>query len=68
MMAFGVVTMDAEKIKQLSTLPGGSYLLEDSSVVGFLHVEVQQMLITTMMVHQRWYGINQDFLVRAFII
>lgn len=60
---FGVATIDVKKIKQLSTLPD---LLEDPSVLGLLHVEVQQSLIAAMMVHQRWYGINQDFLVRAF--
>lgn len=57
---FGVATMNIEKIKELSTLPD---LLEDSSVVGFLWVEEQQMPIATMMVHQWQYHTNRDSLV-----
>lgn len=57
--------MDAEKIKQLSTLPG---LLEDPSAVGLLCAEAQQLQIATPMVHQQCYGIKQEFLVRAVVI
>lgn len=62
---FGVATMDAEKIKQLSTFPG---LLEDPSVVVLMYIEVQQLLIATLMLHQWCYGTKQNFLVREFAI
>ncbi|KAK4806213.1 hypothetical protein QYF61_001136 [Mycteria americana] len=58
--AFGVATVNTEKIKQLSTLPG---LSEDPSVMGLLQVEEQQVPIATMMVHQQQYRTNRDSLV-----
>ncbi|GAB0203748.1 hypothetical protein GRJ2_002840400 [Grus japonensis] len=57
--AFGVATVNAEKIKQLSTLPG---LSEDPFVVGLLRVEEQQVPIATRTVHRRQYCTNQDSL------
>lgn len=49
---FGVASGDVEKIKQLSTL---SSLLENTSVVGLMHVEEQQVPIATMAVHWSQY-------------
>ncbi|GAB0203300.1 hypothetical protein GRJ2_002795600 [Grus japonensis] len=57
--AFGVATVNAEKIKQLSTLPG---LSEDPFVVGLLQVEEQQVPIATRTVHRRQYRTNRDSL------
>ena len=48
--AFGVATVNTEKIKQLSTLPG---LLEDPFIVGLLRVEEQQVPIATRTVHRQ---------------
>ena len=52
--------MDVEKTKQLSTL---SSLLEDTSVVGLMHVEEQRVAIATMTVHWWQYCTYQDSLV-----
>ncbi|GAB0203355.1 hypothetical protein GRJ2_002801100 [Grus japonensis] len=57
--AFGVATVNAEKIKQLSTLPG---LSEDPFVVGLLQVEEQQVPIATRTVHRWQYRTNRDSL------
>ncbi|GAB0190200.1 hypothetical protein GRJ2_001485300 [Grus japonensis] len=57
--AFGVATVNAEKIKQLSTLSG---LSEDPFVVGLLQVEEQQVPIATRTVHWRQYHTNRDSL------
>ncbi|GAB0209683.1 hypothetical protein GRJ2_003434000 [Grus japonensis] len=57
--AFGVATVNAEKIKQLSTLPG---LSEDPFVVGLLRVEEQQVPSATRTVHWRQYRTNRDSL------
>lgn len=46
--AFGIAALSTEKIRQLSTRPG---LSEDSSVVGLLKVEEQQVPIATTTVH-----------------
>ena len=56
---FGVATVNTEKIKQLSTLPG---LSEDPFVVGLLRVEEQQVPIATRTVHRRQYRTNRDSL------
>ncbi|KAK4810038.1 LOW QUALITY PROTEIN: hypothetical protein QYF61_005101 [Mycteria americana] len=57
--AFGVATVNTEKIKQLSTLPG---LSEDSFVVGLLQVEEQQVPTATRTVHWQQYCTNRDSL------
>ncbi|XP_010567620.1 PREDICTED: uncharacterized protein LOC104832910, partial [Haliaeetus leucocephalus] len=57
--AFGVATVNAEKIKQLSTLPG---LSEDPFIVGLLRVEEQQVPIATRTMHHRQYRTNRDSL------
>ncbi|GAB0202585.1 hypothetical protein GRJ2_002724100 [Grus japonensis] len=57
--AFGVATVNAEKIKQLSTLSG---LSEDPFVVGLLKVEEQQVPIATRTVHRQQYRTNRDSL------
>ena len=57
--AFGVATVNAEKIKQLSTLP---CLSEDPFTVGLLQVEEQQVPIATRTVHRRQYRTNRDSL------
>ena len=58
--AFGVATVNTEKIKQLSsTLPG---LSEDPFVVGLLRVEEQQVPVATRTVHRRQYRTNRDSL------
>ncbi|GAB0207896.1 hypothetical protein GRJ2_003255300 [Grus japonensis] len=53
--AFGVATVNTEKIKQLSTLSG---LSEDALIVGLLRVEEQQVPIATRTVHRRQYRTN----------
>ncbi|GAB0207154.1 hypothetical protein GRJ2_003181000 [Grus japonensis] len=57
--AFGVATVNTEKIKQLSTLSG---LSEDPFVVGLLQVKEQQVPIATRTVHRRQYRTNRDSL------
>ena len=57
--AFGVTTVNTEKIKQLSTLPG---LSEGPSVVGLLQIEVEQVPAATRTVHPWQYRTNQDSL------
>ncbi|GAB0208544.1 hypothetical protein GRJ2_003320100 [Grus japonensis] len=57
--AFGVATVNTEKIKQLSTLSG---LSEDPFVLGLLQVEEQQVPIATRTVHRRQYRTNRDSL------
>ncbi|GAB0185848.1 hypothetical protein GRJ2_001050100 [Grus japonensis] len=52
-------TVNTEKIKQLSTLPG---LLEDTFVVGLLQAEEQQVPVATRTVHQWQYRTNRDSL------
>lgn len=49
-MAFGIAVLEIKNIKQLSTVPS---LSEDSSVVGLLRVEEQQVPIITSTVHQQ---------------
>ncbi|PKU32842.1 hypothetical protein llap_16852 [Limosa lapponica baueri] len=46
--AFGVAAVEMEKVVQLSTLPG---LSEDTSIVGLLRVEEQNVPIATTIVH-----------------
>jgi len=58
--AFGIAAVETEEIKQLSILPG---LSEDSSVVGLLRVEEQQVPIATTTVHRRQYRTNRDSLL-----
>ncbi|GAB0207603.1 hypothetical protein GRJ2_003226000 [Grus japonensis] len=53
--AFGVATVNTEKIKQLSTLSG---LSEDPFVVGLVRVEEEQVPIATKTVHRRQYRTN----------
>ncbi|XP_054244819.1 centromere protein I [Indicator indicator] len=57
--AFGVATVNTEKIRQLSTLPG---LSENPFVVGLLRIEEQQVPIATRTVHRRQYRTNRDSL------
>ncbi|KAK4825915.1 hypothetical protein QYF61_003410 [Mycteria americana] len=45
---FDVANLDVEKIKEMPTF---SSLLEDTSVVGLMHIEEQQALIATMTVY-----------------
>jgi len=47
--AFGIAAVEMEEIKQLSILPD---LSEDSSFVGLLRVEEQQVPIATTTLHQ----------------
>jgi len=49
--AFGIAALEAEEIKQLSTLP---CLSEDPSIVGLLRVE-EQVPIATTTVHWQQY-------------
>lgn len=55
--AFGVATMNIEKIKQLFTLPG---LSDDPSAVGLLCVKEQYVPTTTMIVHWWQYRTIQN--------
>ncbi|GAB0199277.1 hypothetical protein GRJ2_002393100 [Grus japonensis] len=63
--AFGVATVNAEKIKQLSTLSG---LSEDPFVVGLLQVEEQQVPTATRTVHRWQYHRNRDSLALHLMI
>ncbi|OPJ66325.1 hypothetical protein AV530_009188 [Patagioenas fasciata monilis] len=54
--AFGIAAVDTENIEQLFALLG---LSEDSSVVGLLMADDQQVPIATTTVHQQ-YRINRD--------
>jgi len=55
--AFGIEAIEAEDIKQLSTLP---VLSEDLSAVGLLKVKGYQVPVATTTVHRRPYHTNQD--------
>ncbi|GAB0177148.1 hypothetical protein GRJ2_000180000 [Grus japonensis] len=56
--AFGVATVNTEKIKQLSTLSG----LSEDPFVRLLQVQEQQVPIATRTVHQWQYRTNRDSL------
>lgn len=56
---FDVVTVNTEKIKQLSTPPG---LLDHPFLVGLLQGEEQQVPIATKAVHWQQYHTNRDSL------
>jgi len=56
---FGVASVNTDKIKQISTLPG---LSEDPFVVGLLQVEEQQVPTVTRTVHRWQYHTNRDSL------
>ncbi|XP_074667052.1 uncharacterized protein LOC141917617 [Strix aluco] len=57
--AFGVASVNTEKVKQLSNLPG---LSGDPFVVGLLRVKEQQVPIAMRTVHRRQYRTNRDSL------
>ncbi|RMC19473.1 hypothetical protein DUI87_04085 [Hirundo rustica rustica] len=58
--AFGIAAVETEDIRQLSTLPG---LSDDSSAVGLLRAEEQQVPITTATVHRRQYRTDRDSVI-----
>ncbi|RMC18993.1 hypothetical protein DUI87_03592 [Hirundo rustica rustica] len=57
--AFGIAAVETEDIK-LDTLPG---LSDDSSAVGLLRVEEQQVPITTTTVHRWQYRTDRDSVI-----
>ncbi|GAB0206845.1 hypothetical protein GRJ2_003150100 [Grus japonensis] len=58
--AFGIAALEAEEMEPLSSLPG---LSEDTSFVGLLRVEEQQVPIATTTVQWQQYCTNRDSLI-----
>ncbi|RMC22008.1 hypothetical protein DUI87_02879 [Hirundo rustica rustica] len=58
--AFGIAAVETEDIRQLNTLPA---LSDDSSAVGLLRVEEQQVPIATTTVHRRQYRTDRDSVI-----
>ncbi|RMB91827.1 hypothetical protein DUI87_31755 [Hirundo rustica rustica] len=59
-LGFWIAAVETEDIRQLNTLPG---LSDDSSAVGLLRVEEQQVPITTATVHHRQYRTDRDSVI-----
>ncbi|RMC19939.1 hypothetical protein DUI87_03506 [Hirundo rustica rustica] len=59
-LGFGIVAVETEDIRQLNTLPG---LSDDSSAVGLLRVEEQQVPIATATVHHQQYHTDRDSVI-----
>ncbi|RMC03420.1 hypothetical protein DUI87_20617 [Hirundo rustica rustica] len=55
--AFGIAAVETEDIRQLDTLPG---LSDDSSAVGLLRAEEQQVPIAIATVHRQQYRTDRD--------
>ncbi|RMC20373.1 hypothetical protein DUI87_01222 [Hirundo rustica rustica] len=58
--AFEIAAVETEDIRQLNTLPG---LSDDSSAVGLLRVEEQQVPIATATVHRWQYRTDRDSVI-----
>lgn len=61
--AFGIAAVKTEDNKQLDTLPG---LSENSSAVGHLRVEEQQVPIAATTTYHRQYHTDQDSMIAIY--